>query len=78
VLVKDHVILALMVSLELCTGRMSGFMGPDKPSSFCNYYVEPHLPASCGAFIFGGRMRPRGKTSSQEQGPHFDLVWTCE
>jgi hypothetical protein len=33
------------------------FMGPDKLSSFCNYFVEPHLPASCGAFTFGGRMR---------------------
>jgi hypothetical protein len=41
-----------MASLELCIDRMSGFMGPDKPSSFCNYYVEPHLPASCGAFTF--------------------------
>jgi hypothetical protein len=53
-------------------------MGPDKPSSFCNYYVEPHLPASCGAFTFGGRMRLRDKTSSQEQGPNFDIVETCE
>jgi hypothetical protein len=54
------------------------FMGPDKPSSFCNYLVKPHLPASCGAFTFGGRMRPRAKTSSWEQGPAFDLVGTCE
>jgi hypothetical protein len=53
-------------------------MGPDKPSRFCNYYVEPHLPASCGAFIFGGRMRPRAKTSSQGLGLNFDLVGTCE
>jgi hypothetical protein len=51
-------------------------MGPDKPSSFCNYYVEPHLSASCGAFTFGGRMRPRVKISSRVQGPDFDLVWT--
>jgi hypothetical protein len=64
--VKDHVILAPMTSLELCTDRMSGFMGPDKPSNFCNYYVEPHLLASCCAFTFGGRMRLRAKTSSQE------------
>jgi hypothetical protein len=55
-----------------------GFMGPDKPSRFCNYYVEQHLPASCGAFTFGGRMRSRAKTSSREQGPDFDLVGTCE
>jgi hypothetical protein len=42
--VKDCAVLAPMANLELCTDRMSGFMGPDKPSSFCNYYVEPHLP----------------------------------
>jgi hypothetical protein len=76
--VKDRAILALMASLELCTDRMSGFMGLDKPISFCNYHVEPHLPASCGAFTFGGRMRLRAKTSSQEQGPNFDIVGTCE
>jgi hypothetical protein len=76
--VNDHVVLALMARFELCTDRMSGFMGSDKQSSFCNYYVEPHLPASCDAFTFGGRMRPRAKTSSWEQGPDFDLVGTCE
>jgi hypothetical protein len=54
------------------------FMGPDKPSSFCNYFIEPHLPASCGAFTFGGRMRPMAKTLSLKQGPDFDLVGTCE
>jgi hypothetical protein len=69
--VKDHTILTLMASLELCIDRMSGLMGPDKLSSFCNYYVELHLPTSCGAFTFGGRMRPRAKTSSQEQGARF-------
>jgi hypothetical protein len=63
---KDHAVLAPMSSLELCTDRMSGFMGPDKPSSFCNYYVKPHLPASCDAFTFGVRMKPRAKTSSHE------------
>jgi hypothetical protein len=42
------------------------FMGPDKPSSFYNYLVELHLRASCGAFTFGGRMRPTAKTSSWE------------
>jgi hypothetical protein len=52
VLVKDRAILALIASFELCTGRMSDFMGPGKPSSFCNYFVEPHLPASCGASTF--------------------------
>jgi hypothetical protein len=78
VLIKDRIIFTLMVSLELCTDRILGFMGPDKPSSFCNYYVEPHLPASCGAFTFEGRMRSKGKTLSQEQEPDFDLVGTCE
>jgi hypothetical protein len=49
-LVKDHTVLAPMASLELYIVHMSGSMGPDKPSSFYNYYVKPHLPASCGAF----------------------------
>jgi hypothetical protein len=78
VLLKDHVILTPMASLELCTDRMSGFIGPDKSSNFCNYYVEPHLPASCGALTFGGRMMSYVKTSSREQGHDFDLVGTCE
>jgi hypothetical protein len=76
--VKDRAVLALMESLELCTDPMSGFMGLNEPSSFCNYCVEPHLPTSCGAFTFGGRMRSRAKTSSREQGPSFDIVGTCE
>jgi hypothetical protein len=77
-LVRDHAVLALVASLELCTDRMSGFIGGDKPSSFCNYYVKPHLPALCGAFTFTGRMRPRARTSFQEQGSDFDIVGTCE
>jgi hypothetical protein len=76
--VKDRTVLTPMASLELCTDCMSNFMGPDKPSSFCNYYVEPHLSISCGAFTSGGRMRPRAKTLSREQGPNFDIVGTCE
>jgi hypothetical protein len=64
--IKDRAILAPMTSFALCTDRMSGFMGTDKLSSFCNYFIEPHLPASCGAFTFGGRMRPRDKSSSRE------------
>jgi hypothetical protein len=71
--VKNHAILASMASLELCTDRMPGFMGLGKQSSFCNYFVEPHLPASCGACTFGGGLRLRAKTSSQEQGPNFNL-----
>jgi hypothetical protein len=76
--VKDRAILTPMATLELCTDHMPDFMGPDKPSSFCNYYVESHLPASCGAFTFGGTMRSRVKTSLQEQGPDFNIVGTCE
>jgi hypothetical protein len=57
---------------------MLSFMGPDKPSSFCNYFIKPHLPTSCGAFTFGGRMRLRAKNSSREQGLDFDLLGTCE
>jgi hypothetical protein len=76
--VKEQVILAPMASLDLCTDSMSGFVGANKTSNFCNYYVKSHLPASCGAFTFGGRMRPRAKTSSQEQGPDFHPVRTSE
>jgi hypothetical protein len=76
--VKNRIVLTSMASLELCTDSILGFMGPDKLSSFCNYYIKPHLPASCGVFTFGGRMRPRAKTSSLEQGPDFDLVGTCK
>jgi hypothetical protein len=76
--INDRVILTLMATLELCTDCMSSFYGSDKPSSFCNYLVEPHLPAWCGAFTFIGRMSPRPKTSSREQGPDFDLLGTCE
>jgi hypothetical protein len=71
-------VLTPMASFELCTNHMSGFIGFSKPSSFCKYFVEPHLPTSCGACTFGGRMRPMAKTSSREQGPNFDLVGTCE
>jgi hypothetical protein len=76
--IKDRVVFAPMASLELCTDRMSGFIGSDKPSSFSNYYVKPHLLVSSGAFTFGGRMRPRAETSSREQGPDFNIVGTCE
>jgi hypothetical protein len=52
--VKDHAVLAPMASLELCTDRMSGFMEPDRPSSFCNYYVEPHLPVRVVLLLLEG------------------------
>jgi hypothetical protein len=76
--IKDHTVLAPMASLELRTDRMLDFMGFDKSSSFCNYYVEPHLTASYGAFTFGGRIWPSAKTSSREQRPDFDIVGMCE
>jgi hypothetical protein len=41
--IKDNAVLAPMTSL-ICTDRMSGFMGPDKPSSFYNYFVESYIP----------------------------------
>jgi hypothetical protein len=69
--VKDHVILVLMASLELCTDRISGFMGPDKPSSFCNYYVESHLPALCGAFTFGRVNEAEGQVFIPGAGARF-------
>jgi hypothetical protein len=53
-------------------------MGPGKLSSICNYFIESHLPASCGAFTFRGRIRPSAKISSREQGLDFDLVGTCK
>jgi hypothetical protein len=44
--VKDHTVLTPMASLELCTDRMSGFMGPNKPSIFYNYESASRPP--CG------------------------------
>jgi hypothetical protein len=61
VLVKDRAILAPMASLELCTDCMLGFMGPDKPSDFCNYYVEPYLHASCDVFTFWRENEVKGQ-----------------
>jgi hypothetical protein len=70
-LVMDRVVLALMASLELCTDRMSGFMGPYKPSSFCNYYVEPHLPTSCGVFTFWRENETEGQDFIPGAGSRF-------
>jgi hypothetical protein len=55
--------LAPIACFELCTDRMPGFMGLGKPSSFCNYFVEPHIPASCGAFTFW--------RENEAEGQHF-------
>jgi hypothetical protein len=57
--------------LELCTNRMLGFMGPDKPGSFCNYYVELHLPASCGAFTFWREDEAEGQDFILRSGAQF-------
>jgi hypothetical protein len=59
--VKERAILALMASLELCTDRMSGFMGPGKPRSFCNYFFESHLPASVWCFYFWRKNEAEGQ-----------------
>jgi hypothetical protein len=69
--VKDQTVLALMTSLELCTDRMSGFMGPGKPSSFYNYFVELHLPASCGAFTFWRENEAEGQDFIPGAGARF-------
>jgi hypothetical protein len=71
VLVKDRIILTPMACLELCTDRISGFMRPDKPSSFCNYYVELHLPASCGDFTFWRENETEGQDFIPGVGARF-------
>jgi hypothetical protein len=83
-MVKDRTVLAPMASLELCTDRMSGFVGPDKPSSFCNYYIELHLPASCGAFTFWRENEAEGQYFIPGAGAQFQhsrdlrMVVICE
>jgi hypothetical protein len=52
--IKDRAILVPMTTL-ICIDRISGFMGPGKPSSFDNYFVESYLPAS--RWFVRGRMR---------------------
>jgi hypothetical protein len=76
--VKYRAILALMTRFELCTDRMSGFMELDKPSSICNYYVEPHLPASCGVFTFWRENEGEGQDFILGAGGDFDIVGTYE
>jgi hypothetical protein len=76
--VKDRVVLTMMASLELCTDRISGFMGLNKTSSFCNYFIEPHLPTSCDTFTFGGENEAEGQDFIPGAGPNLDLVRTYE
>jgi hypothetical protein len=71
--VKDRVVLALMASFELCTDRMLGFMGPGKPSSICNYFVELHLPASCSAGTFWRWNEAEGEDFITGAGAQFRL-----
>jgi hypothetical protein len=68
----------------ICTGRMSGFMGPDKPSSLVTTSSN-HTSLLWGALLEGqwgslgwrlGWASLGAKTASQEQGPNFDLVGT--
>jgi hypothetical protein len=83
-LVKDHTVLALMARFELCTNHMSGFMGLDKPSSFYNYYVEPHLPTLCGAFTFWRENEAEGQDFIPGAGTRFQhsrdlrMIVICE
>jgi hypothetical protein len=69
--VKDRAVLIPMASLELCTDSMSGFMGPDKLSSFCNYYIESHHPASCGDFYFWREDEAEGQDFIPRAGARF-------
>jgi hypothetical protein len=69
--VKDHTVLTPMASLELCTDRILSFMWHGKPSSFYNYYVEPHLPASCGTFTFWRENEAEGQDFISEAGIQF-------
>jgi hypothetical protein len=71
--VKDHAVLARMASFELCTDRMSDFLGPDKPSNFYNYYVKLHLLASCDAFTFWRENEAGGQDFISEAGARFRL-----
>jgi hypothetical protein len=50
----------------------------DKPSSICNYYVEPHLPASCGVFTFWRENEAEGQDFILGAGGDFDIVGTYE
>jgi hypothetical protein len=76
--VKGRAILALMESLELCIDRMSGFMGPISRVAFVTTMSNRTSLLCVVLLLFGGRMRPRAKTSSRVQGLNFNIVETCE
>jgi hypothetical protein len=64
--INDRVVLASVVSLELCTNDMWDFMGLDKPSSPVTTSPN-HTP--CLKDVVRGGMRPRAKTSPVDRGP---------
>jgi hypothetical protein len=76
--VKDHVILALMANFELCTGRISGLWVPISRVAFVTTMANRTSLLCVVLLLLEGRMRPRVKISSREQGPDFDIVGTCE
>jgi hypothetical protein len=76
--VKDRVILVPMASFELCTNRMSDFIGLISRVAFVTTMSNLTTLLRVVLLLFGGRMRPRVKTSSWEQGPDFDIVVTYE
>jgi hypothetical protein len=63
--VKDHVVLTPMASLELYTDLISGFMGPDKPSTPIT--TSPNCTA-CLKDVVGGGIRLGAKTSPMGRG----------
>jgi hypothetical protein len=63
--VKDCAILVPIVSLELCTSRISNFIGSDKPSSPVTTLLNC---TPCLKDVVGGGMRPRVKTSPVGRG----------
>jgi hypothetical protein len=63
--VKNCAVLALMVSLELCTDHISGFMGTGEPISPVT--TSPNC-THCLKDVVGGGMRSRAKTSPVDRG----------
>jgi hypothetical protein len=67
--VKEHTVLVPMVSLELCTDRMSDFLyGPISRIDFITT-MSNHTSLLVVLLLFRGRIKPRVKTSFREQGP---------
>jgi hypothetical protein len=64
--IKDRVVLALMVSLELCTDYISSFIGPSKPS---RHVTTSRNCTLCLKDVVERGMRSRAKTSPVDRGP---------